>query len=54
MEMERDVKNNLFIEAGQYQGNLYGTSIRAVQEVANTVCFSSHYKLYNSMLFLFM
>lgn len=36
-EMERDVKNNLFIEAGQFQNNLYGTSIQAVKEVANSV-----------------
>lgn len=35
--MERDVKNNLFIEAGQFQNNLYGTSIQAVREVANSV-----------------
>ncbi|CAD5234703.1 unnamed protein product [Bursaphelenchus xylophilus] len=34
-EMERDVKNNLFIEAGQFQGNLYGTSIDAVRQVAS-------------------
>lgn len=36
-EMERDVKNNLFIEAGQFQNNLYGTSIAAVMEVADSV-----------------
>lgn len=35
-EMERDVKNNLFIEAGQFQNNLYGTSIQAVREVSNS------------------
>ena len=35
--MERDIKNNLFIEAGQYQNNLYGTSIAAVREVADSV-----------------
>uniref|UniRef100_A0A915EJH4 Uncharacterized protein n=1 Tax=Ditylenchus dipsaci TaxID=166011 RepID=A0A915EJH4_9BILA len=35
-EMERDVKNNLFIEAGQFQNNLYGTSIQAVREVATS------------------
>ncbi|KAI6209516.1 hypothetical protein M3Y96_00229500 [Aphelenchoides besseyi] len=35
-EMERDVKNNLFIEAGQFQNNLYGTSIEAVKQVANS------------------
>uniref|UniRef100_A0A914H2M0 Uncharacterized protein n=1 Tax=Globodera rostochiensis TaxID=31243 RepID=A0A914H2M0_GLORO len=35
-EMERDVKSNLFIEAGQFQNNLYGTSIAAVMEVAES------------------
>nr|CAD2128564.1 unnamed protein product [Meloidogyne enterolobii] len=35
-EMERDIKNNLFIEAGQFQNNLYGTSIAAVREVADS------------------
>lgn len=34
--MERDVKKNLFIEAGQFQQNLYGTSIHAVRQVAES------------------
>lgn len=29
--MEEDVRNNLFIEAGQFQNNLYGTSIQSVE-----------------------
>lgn len=36
-EMERDIQNYLFIEAGEYGGNLYGTSIKAVGEVAHAV-----------------
>ncbi|CAI2357114.1 unnamed protein product [Caenorhabditis sp. 36 PRJEB53466] len=36
LNMEEDVKNNLFIEAGQFQNNLYGTSIQSVRDVANT------------------
>ena len=36
-QMERDIQAHLFIEAGRYKENLYGTSIRAVQEVANQV-----------------
>uniref|UniRef100_A0A0K0E448 Discs large homolog 1-like protein n=1 Tax=Strongyloides stercoralis TaxID=6248 RepID=A0A0K0E448_STRER len=36
-QMERDVKsNNIFIEAGQFQNNLYGTSITSILDVANT------------------
>ncbi|CAF3465528.1 unnamed protein product [Rotaria sp. Silwood1] len=34
-QMERDIQNYLFIEAGEYGGNLYGTSVSAVREVAN-------------------
>lgn len=33
-QMEKDIQAHLFIEAGRYKDNLYGTSIRAVQEVA--------------------
>ena len=36
-QMERDIQNYLFIEAGEYGGNLYGTSVNAVREVANSV-----------------
>lgn len=32
--MEDEVRRNQFIEAGQYMGNLYGTSINSVREVA--------------------
>jgi len=35
--MERDIQNQLFVEAGQYNGNLYGTSIQAVRDIAETV-----------------
>ncbi|XP_076348228.1 disks large homolog 1-like isoform X2 [Tachypleus tridentatus] len=33
-QMERDIQNHLFIEAGQYNDNLYGTSLASVREVA--------------------
>lgn len=33
-QMERDIQNHLFIEAGQYSGNLYGTSVQSVREIA--------------------
>ena len=32
--MERDIQAHLFIEAGRYKDNLYGTSIQAVRQVA--------------------
>lgn len=36
-QMERDIKEQLFIEAGQFNDNLYGTSLASVQEVAEQV-----------------
>ena len=36
-QMERDIQAHLFIEAGRYKDNLYGTSIHAVREVAEQV-----------------
>ena len=33
-QMEADIQAHLFIEAGRYKDNLYGTSIKAVQDVA--------------------
>lgn len=41
-KMERDIQNHLFIEAGQYNDNLYGTSVASVKEVAEKVgiCFA--------------
>ena len=38
-QMERDIQNHLFIEAGQYNDNLYGTSVASVKEVAEKVRF---------------
>ena len=36
-QMERDIENHLFIEAGQYKDNLYGTSVQSVRDVASRV-----------------
>uniref|UniRef100_A0AC35TX18 PDZ domain-containing protein n=1 Tax=Rhabditophanes sp. KR3021 TaxID=114890 RepID=A0AC35TX18_9BILA len=33
-QMDEDIKNKQFIEAGQFQNNLYGTSIYSVKQVA--------------------
>ncbi len=38
-QMEKDIQNYLFIEAGEYGGNLYGTSVSAVREVASSVSY---------------
>lgn len=35
--MELDIQNHKFIEAGQYNDNLYGTSVASVREVAEKV-----------------
>lgn len=36
-QMEHDIQNHLFIEAGQYNDNLYGTSVASVKDVAEKV-----------------
>ncbi|XP_073525494.1 disks large homolog 4-like, partial [Phyllobates terribilis] len=33
-KMEKDIQGHKFIEAGQYNGHLYGTSVQSVREVA--------------------
>jgi guanylate kinase len=38
--MQRDIQNYQFIEAGEYGSNLYGTSISAVRDIANSVRLS--------------
>lgn len=38
-EMERSIQDHHFIEAGQYNDNLYGTSVSSVREVAEKVRF---------------
>ena len=35
--MERDIEAHLFIEAGQYNDNLYGTAVQSVIDVASQV-----------------
>nr|CAB3238213.1 disks large homolog 2 [Phallusia mammillata] len=34
-KMEQDIQNHFFIEAGQYNENLYGTSVQSVKDVAD-------------------
>lgn len=41
-QMERDIQNHLFIEAGQYNDNLYGTSVASVKEVAESVSLNQN------------
>ena len=36
-QMERDLRSSLFVEAGEYNSHLYGTSTRAIKEVAERV-----------------
>ncbi|XP_060853514.1 disks large 1 tumor suppressor protein [Rhopalosiphum padi] len=35
-QMDLDIQNHLFIEAGQFNGNLYGTSVSSVRHVAES------------------
>ena len=41
-QMERDIQNHMFIEAGEYNGNLYGTSVASVKDVAEKVDWCCH------------
>lgn len=50
-QMQEDVKNNEFIEAGQFQDNLYGTSISSVREVAEMVSVSNLKMVYVFVFF---
>lgn len=52
-EMESDIQNHLFIEAGQYNGNLYGTSIASVRAVAQQVPENPAGNLNSSLLLKF-
>jgi len=36
--MQKPIDNHLFIEAEEYNGNLYGRSINDIREIDNTVC----------------
>lgn len=39
--MEQEIQEHKFIEAGQYNNHLYGTSIQSVKEVADKVSLMS-------------
>lgn len=51
--MERDIQNHLFIEAGQYNDNLYGTSVASVREVAEKVRLTSKKIFWLEISFVF-
>lgn len=36
-QMEKDIQSHRFIEAGQYNSHLYGTSVQSVRQVAEQV-----------------
>lgn len=43
--MEKDIQEHKFIEAGQYNDNLYGTSVQSVKYVAERVSSPASYSL---------
>lgn len=43
-QMEKDIQSHRFIEAGQYNSHLYGTSVQSVREVAEQVRSSMLYQ----------
>jgi len=40
-QIERDMQTSMFIEAGQFNENMYGTSVQAVMDVAKTVRYTT-------------
>ncbi|XP_061754363.1 disks large homolog 4-like isoform X1 [Nerophis ophidion] len=40
-QMEKDIQSHRFIEAGQYNSHLYGTSVQSVREVAEQLFFDT-------------
>lgn len=42
--MEREIQEHKFIEAGQYNNHLYGTSILSVKEVADKVSLRTEWR----------
>lgn len=42
-QMERDIQSHRFIEAGQYNNHLYGTSVQSVRQVAEQVRYSGYH-----------
>lgn len=51
-QMEADIQNHLFIEAGQYNDNLYGTSVASVREVAEKVLYIEKLVSFFTLLYL--
>ena len=51
-QMEQDIENHLFVEAGQFNNNLYGTSIQSVKEVAQQV--RAVLIIFNNNMFFFV
>lgn len=49
-QMEKDIQNHKFIEAGQYNENLYGTSVASVRQVAEKVSLGSPRELGMSII----
>lgn len=49
-QMERDIQDHRFIEAGQYNNHLYGTSVQSVREVAEKVRWSRGYRCVETRL----
>lgn len=49
--MERDIDDGLFVEFGEYKGNLYGTATRSVKEIVElgyTCILNPHHQVISS------
>lgn len=52
-QMETDIANHMFIEAGQYNHNLYGTSVESVRKVAEQVRRIFLFFIFYGLVFIF-
>jgi len=55
--MDRDIEDGLFVEYGEYKGNLYGTATRSVKEIVElgyTCILNPHHQVTNYFIKLFL
>lgn len=53
--MEEDIKNNKFLEYGEYNGHLYGTHLDTIRDVikqVSNITIKLHYKISKTSIFL--
>lgn len=52
-KMEEDIRNNRFLEYGEYNGHLYGTHLDSIRDVIKQVSYQNFYLVYDNFYILF-